>query len=155
VDRRRTQAIGTMIGHLHDLLTNYRSGNYKCGKNSELSFVCGSVMSGALTKELDSWGLLSPYPKEPFSGLVLSEVQARAQNTRSCSWMANNSSSIHACNLATRVAKIVNRIASGVEGPSLEQMQDAHKKPTGQLEGTWPFDNASSDETTLLARCWE
>jgi hypothetical protein len=84
IEEARMQAISTVISQLQDLIQEYRNPLYQCPSGE--SFECGSILYGALTKEMELQGLL-PVPTAPFSGLSVSELRIKMQRIRSPSWV--------------------------------------------------------------------
>lgn len=122
IDQARNQAIGTVVSQLHNLLDEYRNTNYCC-PSGNYSFECGSILYGALTKEMDSLGLLVPYPVTPFSGISFWEIYSKVHNMKSPMWCNLGSGrykSQHSCNLNEKVRKIANRVMYGVNGLKLK-----------------------------------
>lgn len=77
IDPQRCLAIEAVINELHTLVDKFRSVDYVCPLGSQHSFFCGSVLLGALTKELDRWEMLSPRPEVPFQNMSLSGLRTQ------------------------------------------------------------------------------
>lgn len=60
---RREKAISDIIPLLRERRKAFLNDSQGCG------FECSSIMYGALSKQMRSNGLLSPWPAAPFSGL--------------------------------------------------------------------------------------
>jgi hypothetical protein len=103
------------IAELETLARTYSSVDYVCPVSKDHSFVCGSLLSGALTKELEILGL-TPYPSKPFDGRSLEALRATIRRIRAVSWRApqerksdafgrpyQNSDAVHGCNLKNQV----------------------------------------------------
>ncbi|UPX16917.1 uncharacterized protein EKO05_0007298 [Ascochyta rabiei] len=133
VNLRRCQAIESVISDLHNLLDEYRSSKYKCKQNAAFSFQCSSLLLGALTKELDSWSLLSPRPEPPFLDLSFSSICTKIRGVKSLTCFAKINmngwfyGSGHSCELRTAVVAIVEKAASGVVGLSLDHIRGTSK----------------------------
>jgi hypothetical protein len=105
---------------LHDLLEEYHSPTYSCPTG--YSFECGSILYGALTKELISTGLLVPCPVDPSSGWTLGRIYSKVHNIRSPTWYDAGSrrKSQHPCNLNQKVTEVADRVMGEVNGLRLE-----------------------------------
>lgn len=122
IDQARIEAIGTIISQLHGLLDEYRSTDYCC-PSGNYSFECGSILYGALTKEMDSLGLLVPYQVAPFPAMSFSEIYSKVHNVKSPMWSNPGSGryrSQHSCNLNEKVTEIANSVMYGVNGLKLK-----------------------------------
>lgn len=122
IDQARVQAIGTLVARLHDLLEEYRNPNYLC-PNGGHSFECGSILYGALAREMELAGLLAPYPVAPFSGLSFGEIHLKLQHFRSPSWCYPDrykTAKSHPCNLRGRVTKIAEEAIHPANGLDLK-----------------------------------
>jgi len=103
------------IAELETLAHTYSKIDYVCPISKDHSFVCGSVLSGALTKELAILGL-TPYPEKPFNGISLETLRAKIDSIRKVSWRAvlpaaqaskrpaASSDPTHPCNLKNQVS---------------------------------------------------
>ncbi|KAK3208892.1 hypothetical protein GRF29_69g21024 [Pseudopithomyces chartarum] len=56
IEQVRVQGIDAIVAQLHDLLSEYGNPNYSC-PSGNYSFECGSILFGALTREMQSAGL--------------------------------------------------------------------------------------------------
>ncbi|PVH91491.1 hypothetical protein DM02DRAFT_545743 [Periconia macrospinosa] len=119
----RIEAIGTVVSQLHDLLEEYRNADYCCPSGIH-SFECGSILYGALTKGIDSSGLLVPYPVAPFSGMSIWEIYLKVHDIKSPVWCNPGSGRFrthHSCNLNERVTEIVDKVMRRVNGLELKE----------------------------------
>lgn len=117
IEVSRKQAIGTIFSKLQALLQEFRSPLYRCPSGD--SFECGSILYGALTKEMELQGLL-PVPTEPYSGLNVSELYTKMQRIRSPSWYSSRKKkSQHSCNLREKVMAIAEPVTRLANGPEL------------------------------------
>ncbi|KAF2810992.1 uncharacterized protein BDZ99DRAFT_508368 [Mytilinidion resinicola] len=85
IDQARIHAIHALVSQLHSLLDEYHSADYSCPRNG-YSFECGSMLYGALTKQMESLELLAPQPVAPFSGMSLRELDSKMRNIKSPLW---------------------------------------------------------------------
>ena len=122
IEEERMQAISTIFSQLQALLDEYRSQSYKCPSGD--SFECGSMLFGALTKEMELQGLF-PVPKTPFVGWSISELYTKIQRIRSPSWSCSNKpkKSRHRCDLRARVMAIADPVTRLADGPRLEDLK--------------------------------
>jgi hypothetical protein len=122
IEEARMQAISTVISQLQDLIQEYRNPLYQCPSGE--SFECGSILYGALTKEMELQGLL-PVPTTPFSGLSVSELRIKMQRIRSPSWSYGGKSkkNKHPCNLGKRVMEIADAVTVLASGPELNDFE--------------------------------
>lgn len=116
------QEIGIIFSQLHDLLEKSRSQLYRCPHDD--SYEYGSILYGALFKEMELQGLL-PIPTAPYHDLSASELCTKMQRIRSPTWCRPGKSkkSQHGCNLAEKVMAIadpVTRLANGPESKHFE-----------------------------------
>jgi hypothetical protein len=116
IETARMEAIGTVFSQLQELRQEYRSPLYHCpGGNS---FECGSMLFGALTKEMELQGLL-PVPAAPFAGWSISKLYTKIQRIQSPSW-SKPKKSRHRCDLSERVMSIADPVTRLADGPRLE-----------------------------------
>ncbi|KAJ9294869.1 hypothetical protein DTO271G3_6431 [Paecilomyces variotii] len=80
IDSNRQQAISNVITLLQEKREALLSGNEGCG------FECSSIMYGALTKQMQSNGLLSPVPEAPFLSLNYEELVRKVLSFKSPQW---------------------------------------------------------------------
>lgn len=116
------QAIGTVFSQLHALLEDFRSPLYQCPHGD--SFECGSILYGALFKEMELQGLL-PIPTAPYHDLSVPELYTKMQRIRSPAWCRPSKSkkSQHGCNLAERVMAIADPVLRLANGPELNDFE--------------------------------
>lgn len=114
--------MSTVFSQLQALLDEYRSQSYRCPSGD--SFECGSVLFGALTKEMERQGLL-PVPTAPFTGWSISELYTKIQRIRSPSWSSPGKSkkSRHHCDLGARVMAIADPVTRLADGPRLADLK--------------------------------
>jgi hypothetical protein len=112
--------MGTAISRLQSLLEEYRNPHYECPDGR--SFECGSILYGALTKEMEFQGLL-PVPIAPFSGLSMSKLYKKLQSIRSPLWTYPGKKLRHTCNLGARVMAIANPVMRLANGPGLDDFR--------------------------------
>jgi hypothetical protein len=118
IDQARDQAIAAIISQLHVLLEEYRKPTYSCPIGS--SFECGSILHDALTKELNSTGLMVRCPMDPSSGLTLEKIYSKIHNIESPTWRDVRLRRSHLCDLNENVTEVADRVMSGVNGLKLE-----------------------------------
>ncbi|CBY01697.1 hypothetical protein IAQ61_010068 [Plenodomus lingam] len=123
IEESRTQAIDTIFSQLQSLLEELGSPQYQCP--SGYPFECGSMLYGALTKEMDLQQLL-PAPVAPYSGLSMVEVYKRIQRIRSPVWFfsGHRQKQIqHSCDLRVKVMAIADSATRLAIGPGLEDFK--------------------------------
>ncbi|KAH7066495.1 hypothetical protein FB567DRAFT_574280 [Paraphoma chrysanthemicola] len=124
IETLRTQAIGTVLSRLHELLEQYRSPLYQCPGDD--SFECGSMLYGALYKQMELQGLL-PVPTAPYHDLSVSELYTKMERIKSPVWgrpsKHSKKTQQHGCNLAERVMGIANHVTRLANGPKLEDFE--------------------------------
>jgi hypothetical protein len=115
-------AIDTVFSQLQNLLEKFRSPLYRCPH--EASFECGSILYGALFKEMELQGLL-PIPAAPYHDLSVSELYTKMQRIRSPAWCRPGKSkkSQHSCNLAESVMAIADSVTRLANGPELKDFE--------------------------------
>jgi hypothetical protein len=119
--------ISTTLADMYALLDSYRDLHYICPVEKDHSSLCGSVMFGALTKELDKLGLL-PRPSEPYHGMCLQNLWGDIDHIGQVRWRTfdapksssqsgifgssppapKSSDAAHACNLKDRVCILLD-----------------------------------------------
>jgi hypothetical protein len=116
------QAIGTVFSQLQGLLEEFRSPLYRCPRDD--SFECGSILYGALFKEMELQGLL-PIPTAPYQDLSVSELCTKMQRIRSPTWCRPGKSkkSQHGCNLAEKIIAIADPVTRLANGPELKDFE--------------------------------
>ncbi|KAJ9217576.1 hypothetical protein DTO166G4_758 [Paecilomyces variotii] len=98
IDSDRQKAINNLFTLLQEKREALLSGSEGCG------FECSSIMYGALTKQMQSNGLLSPAPEAPFLGLNYKELVRKVLSFKSPPWYTPDSNyssyrrpSLHSC----------------------------------------------------------
>ncbi|KAF2117931.1 hypothetical protein BDV96DRAFT_459735, partial [Lophiotrema nucula] len=81
---RRIQTIEAMIAGLHRWRDKFRSGSYQCPSGD--SFFCGSILLGALDKQMHAMGLVSPSLQSPFENTSLAAVGKKVNSIQSPVW---------------------------------------------------------------------
>ncbi|KAF2865654.1 hypothetical protein BDV95DRAFT_530978 [Massariosphaeria phaeospora] len=121
VEESRRQAIGTIFSRLQDLLEEFRSPHYRCPQGD--SFECGSILYGALFKEMELQGLF-PIPTAPYYDVSISELCNKMQLIRSPAWWPSKSKkSKHCCDLTKRVMAIADSVTRFGNGPELKDFE--------------------------------
>jgi hypothetical protein len=120
IKEARIHVIGTLVARVHDLLEEYRSPNYRCPEG--YSFECGSILYGALSKQMKPAGLLEPYPVAPFSGLGFDETNSKLRDFKSPEWCTpgGHRLMIHSCDLRETVTEIADIAITSVNGLCLK-----------------------------------
>ncbi|KAJ9205085.1 hypothetical protein DTO164E3_1708 [Paecilomyces variotii] len=99
IDSNRQQAINNIIILLQEKREALLSGSEGCG------FECSSIMYGALTKQMQSNGLLSPVPVAPFLNLNYEGLVWKLRSFKSPQWCGPyskyHSSYRHECSHST------------------------------------------------------
>ena len=103
MEKKRRELIAALVCEVYTLLDNHRSVDYICPTSEDDSFLCGSVMLGALTKEVEAMGL-APRPSEPFDNLSLNDLHNKISDILAVYWRTPSSRNydsdyLHPCNL--------------------------------------------------------
>jgi hypothetical protein len=116
------EAISIVFSQLQELMQEYRSPLYQCRSGD--SFECGSILYGALIKEMEVQGLWPP-PTVPFSGWSISKLHTKLQLIRSPSWstLDRPKARKHGCDLGASVMVIADSNLGLVNGPELEDFE--------------------------------
>jgi hypothetical protein len=79
------------------------------------------MLYGALTKGMESSGLLMPYPVAPFSGMSFGELCSVVQRIKSPVWSnpGYKRDYRHPCNLHLKLADIIDKVDNKVTGLDL------------------------------------
>lgn len=117
IDEIQKKAVGTIISQLKSLVEEYRDPHYQCPHG--VSFECGSMLYGALSKELELHGL-SPFPTAPYTGFSVSELSVKMRKIRSPSWYPQGKKVKHSCSLDWGVMAIVDPVTRLAKGPELK-----------------------------------
>lgn len=110
------QVIRTVLSQLDLLLQRFRSSQYRCPKWREYNLECGSILYGALVKQMDSSGLF-PIPVAPYPGLKISALYGRMETMRTPVWYGPDSR--HNCDLSGKVMAIATSVIEGINGLDL------------------------------------
>lgn len=113
----RNRAIESVVENLHALLGTYRSASYECPNSSEQSALCGAVMLGTLTREMEKLALLEPRPEVPFSNLTLRALCEKLEEIVSPRWVPYRNGyggRLHNCGLTEAINVIVVNAMSEV-----------------------------------------
>jgi hypothetical protein len=108
----------SVLPGLAEQLDVYRSATYTCPIDSSYSFRCGSILLGALTKEMDSLDLISPRFKRPCLGQTFDALCVKARSMESETWYRSGYSP-HSCIVSTAVNSIVDLAVASVAGLGL------------------------------------
>jgi hypothetical protein len=82
--------------HSHDKQRNQRNHrNHRNHDSHDYSFECGSFLFGALTKQMDAHGLLSPRPEVPFPNYSFDGICSKLRTFKSPSWAEPDSYNNH------------------------------------------------------------
>jgi len=86
MDHKRYQAIEAIISGIYDQFVKFRSSQYTCPINNAVSFQCGSMLLGTLTKSVRSVNMLLPRPEVPFSGHNFEDLYNQLRGVDSPYW---------------------------------------------------------------------
>lgn len=140
IDEARNQAISVIVSNLKNLLEKFRSTDYKCPfkghydnyrrgyhqvSPNQYSFECGSMLYGALTKGLDSLGLMAPYTSTSFPDTSFQEIYSKACNIKSPKWYSSveHNPSLHSCSLNAEVKPMVDEVMNSIKGLDLRDFR--------------------------------
>jgi hypothetical protein len=126
---KRYQAIESVVEGMHAFLEKYRSNTYACPIDSSVSFQCGAFLLGALTKELDAYGLLSPRPEVPFLEVSFEVICEKLRNVKSPVWTKHDdyyNRSAHGCNLNMAVQGVITTAEAAVVGLDIISLKATH-----------------------------
>lgn len=87
---RRQKAIENIICQVYEKREAFLNGTRGCG------FECSSIMYGALSKHMQSIGLLSPKPMTPFLGMNYNQLVQQVLSFKSPQWY-RSSYTPHSC----------------------------------------------------------
>ncbi|KAK8029510.1 hypothetical protein PG993_010801 [Apiospora rasikravindrae] len=118
IDRKRRESIDQIIAGLHDLLVDLRDNRLGC------SFECSSILLGALTKQMNSNGILGLKAGSSLLGFSLEVTSKATRETQSPRWCSipqvnlfGPSSRVeHSCNLQSLVQSKVQGLDHVVIG---------------------------------------
>lgn len=88
---RRQEAIENVICQLYEKQDAFLYGTRGC------CFECSSIMYGALSKNMQSTGLLSPKPITPFLRMSYNQLVQKVSSFKSPTWY-QSSYRLHSCN---------------------------------------------------------
>ena len=114
----------SIVSGLTEQLGVYRSATYTCPASSNYSFLCGSMLLGALTKQMDLLDLFSPRLRRPYLGQTFDVFYATVGSMKSEAWYHSgysHSGYSHSCNMGTAVKSIVDAAVAKVAGLSLTE----------------------------------
>lgn len=97
----------------------YRNATHICPVSSNYSFLCRSVLLGALTKQMNLLDLFSPRLRRPYLGQTFDVFYATVGSMKSEKWYHSDYS--HSCNMRTAVKSIVDAAVAKVAGLSLTE----------------------------------
>jgi hypothetical protein len=118
IDSRRYEAIESVMEGLHQRLEMYRTTDYVCPYDDDMSFQCGSFLFGGMTKELSRLGLYQPRPNIPFPRLSFITLCEQVREMRCPRWYSSgyNSRGSHPCTLSESMATLIKDVSDGVGG---------------------------------------
>ncbi|KAF2872728.1 hypothetical protein BDV95DRAFT_492143 [Massariosphaeria phaeospora] len=133
IDNNRSTAMEFIINQLHALLDTYRNVDYMCdrrltrGSDSQTAAQCASMLSGALTRNLHHFGLLSPRPEVPFVGQSYYSLVEKIMGVDTPKWariieydsyMDSSVCDVHHCALGEAISRIGwnSKIDGNVQG---------------------------------------
>ncbi|KAF1960015.1 hypothetical protein CC80DRAFT_438439 [Byssothecium circinans] len=134
IEHKRYQMINELVETLHVQLLNYRRDGYSCPQGSDNNFMCSSVLLGALTKEMDRMGYLSPRPEVPFNGLSFERLCTEVGEMRTPIWHykpANRCSDYysHSCSFSGKIQSSIEMITGKGVGLDLHTFVDRAGSP--------------------------
>ncbi|CAN9250766.1 unnamed protein product [Alternaria alternata] len=74
IETRRSELIQGVIGVCQGWFDKFCSG-YWCIRDEKCSFECGSMLLGALTRQMNNMAILSPRPAAPYAGLSVTGLR--------------------------------------------------------------------------------
>lgn len=128
MDDRRYRSIESILFELAEQVRVYRSTTYTCPIDSVYSFRCGSMLLGALAKQIDSSNLDTPQLERPYSKRTFDDLCATVGSMKSETWL-HGPYTDHDCNIITAVKLIVNTAAAKVAGLDLKSSVAEHRMP--------------------------
>jgi hypothetical protein len=110
-------------------MDGYASVDYECPESDHHSFQCGSIMLGALTKELRRTSLLSPRPEVPFLKLSFDSVCDLVTSIQSPIWFMKEISrryhtAEHTCDLKITVSAMKKTATAATTGLKLSEIKN-------------------------------
>ncbi|KAF2846102.1 hypothetical protein T440DRAFT_558419 [Plenodomus tracheiphilus IPT5] len=142
IDSMRSQAIESMIQGLHLMLGRYRSANYVCVEDGTQTSLCGSLLLGTLTREMDSLAILTPCPENPFSALSVDSVCEKIEGIQSPEWVSysegvshrrRNYMQKHPCSLTPAIESLKSDVTATVVGLDIFHLKKIHLDAAGRL----------------------
>ncbi|KAK6853753.1 hypothetical protein PG995_010565 [Apiospora arundinis] len=130
IDQQRQEVIHYIISGLHDLIFYFHTRT-KC------TFECSSILLGALTKQMQTKGLLDPKPTRPFFGFSVAGTTATVCDFKSPRWHDNNTSrhfERHRCTLEAFMDETVRSFADDVEGLQLDGLSRDYADMIGHVK---------------------
>jgi hypothetical protein len=126
IDQARLQAIVTVVSRLRDLLDENGNPSYQCPHSCH-SFECGSILYGALSRQMRSAGLPTDPPTALCYGLGFWETYTKLQDIKSPVWYDLRNHGLkskrllnpHPCSLRERVDNIIAEVIHLADGFSL------------------------------------
>lgn len=128
MDNRRFRAIESILFELAEQVRVYRSTTYTCPIDSVYSFRCGSMLLGALTKQIDSSNLDIPQLERPYSRRTFDNLCATVVSMKSETWLHGHYTD-HDCNITTAVKLIVKTAIAKIAGLDLKSSVAEHRMP--------------------------
>lgn len=121
----------TIVSELNKQLDVYRSCTYTCPMGSAYSFRCGSMLLGALMKQMNSLDLMSQRLESPCLGQTFNALCAKASSIESETWF-HGGYAAHSCLLSTAVGSIVDLAVARVAGLDLRESSAFWKTSFGR-----------------------
>ncbi|KAF2848991.1 hypothetical protein T440DRAFT_490845 [Plenodomus tracheiphilus IPT5] len=129
LDCTRSRTIqGVVSSGLHWLET-FNSA-WRCEYDPTRSFECGSMLLGALSKELKRIGFRSPKPSAPFGGKSVESVCKDVRSIRSPLWQSQakgreaTNDEVHTCSFMDTLLPDIEDILLNTEGLELADFED-------------------------------
>lgn len=132
MEHKRYQVIEDMFTCLHGWVNKFKDEAYLCPQGTEHSFSCGSILLGALLKELNRIECLNPRPEVPFEGFSFEDLCEKAYAISSPKWTGLHScrnyctSVLHSCSFDRTVLQDARSFDSEVRGLSLREFKDRY-----------------------------
>jgi hypothetical protein len=126
----RLAAIEKVIGLCH-LWLDCWGGNYRCPRRADSSFVCSSMLLGALTKEMKRLNIFLPRPQAPFAGWSFEKLCQEVQSMKSPTWIDESSRNRHKCTLETTIRLGIDALLVATGGLKLDGFKDRVEEDAG------------------------
>ncbi|KAF2732405.1 hypothetical protein EJ04DRAFT_565982 [Polyplosphaeria fusca] len=144
IETSRWQAIESVMEGLYDWLEIFETDRYSCSTNTAHDLACGSILLGALRKQMRKLDYLPDRPEVPFHGIYLDAVCNGVSSLKSPKWSdccdgyyGHSYHERHACNFDPNVKQMAESVLKGVVGFEIREFRETKGKKSLKMDSSF------------------